>query len=135
MGFTDKLENYRCELALTKQGIADLFKINVTTYKLISSSERKPSEKFLDSLELASQKPREFWLNDTIETFEEYTNLLYLQERKNFSAVQLLVNLLIDNNTINLENIDDLYNEIYSKIILDAVKTDVSHILEKKKYL
>lgn len=125
----DKLERYRNERKLSKAEFAEFIGTNKYTYSHIISGRRPPSADFLTKLELATELPKEYWINENVKDPEEYTNELFIKEKKVGSTVADALKLLI--NTKTLTKPEDIRTKsAILEVLIDALEVDTQHLLD-----
>jgi len=122
--FNERLEQYRMSLNInTKKEMAEKIGVSEQLYAMVERGDRKPSDDFIRKLVIFSRKPEEYWLYGV----EKDSDIL--NARKNFKAIENTVMELINDGYIEDVNFD----ENIEKALLLALKTDIQHILLRKR--
>lgn len=122
--FIDRLKDYRInELKLnTRREMAERMGVSEQLYAMVERGARKPSKDFLDRLLIVSGKPEEYWLYGV-------TGNAIIDKRPEFKSIESTVIDLIESGII----INSDFDEEVEKVLLQAIKADVDHLLLKKK--
>lgn len=124
MEFNDRLINFRKELNIdTKREMANKLDVSEQLYAMVERGNRNPSNDFIRKLVIFSNLPEEYWIYGVVKDTE------ILDKRKNFSSIENTVMELINEGYIKDTNFD---KDIEEALIL-AIKTDIQHILLRKK--
>lgn len=122
--FIDRLKNYRVnELKInTRREMAEKMSVSEQLYAMVERGARKPSKDFLDKLLILSGRPEEYWLygvdgNDI------------LDKRHEFKSIESTVIDLIESGIIT----DSDFDEEVEKVLIQAIKADIDHLILKKK--
>lgn len=129
MNFIERLIEYRESLELNKKEMASRLEVLPSTYNMIENGRREPSKNFLISLVTDSGKPEEYWLYGVND--EEYRTTRNITKSIKMIYEQIKeLNLVDDYNTLFSDYTTTNPAEI---LLIAAVKSDLSYLLDKKK--
>ena len=123
--FINRLKIYReNELGIsTKKEMSEKMGVSEQLYAMVERGARKPSSDFLGKLVLMSNLPEEYWLYGV--TSEKDV----IDKRKEFKSLENTIIDLLDDGYI----VDTNFSEEIEQIILSAARTDIHHLLLKRK--
>jgi transcriptional regulator with XRE-family HTH domain len=122
--FNERLKKYRNELNIdTKKEMAEKIGVSEQLYAMVERGDRKPSNDFIRKLVIFSNLAEEYWIYGVTKDTE------VIDKRKVFSSIENTVMELINEGYIKDTNFD---KDIEDALLL-AIKTDIQHILLRKK--
>lgn len=128
--FNERLKEYRNKLHLKMNEMADKLQVSDSYYSLIESGKRSPSKAIIEKLVLISELPEEYWIYGI-------NNKEYVNTRNEFKSLKKALDSIFETNTIS--NVHDVFDEnhkpkdLLGKLLVAALESDISYMLEKKK--
>jgi transcriptional regulator with XRE-family HTH domain len=124
MEFNDRLKKYREDLNIdTKREMANKLGVSEQLYSMVEKGTRKPSEDFIRKLVVDSNLFEEYWLYGVVKDDE------ILNSRNNFKSIENTVMELLNEGYIK----DINFGEDIENALMLAIKTDIQHLLLRKK--
>jgi len=127
--FNKRLEKYRVSLEMTKREFAEVLGLSEGYYGLVENGQRAPSKRVMTAIVTYSKLPEEYWLYGI--NLNNYKN-----ERESLKSVKSVLDVMIKGNLV--ENVQELFkdtsnNTQLEKLLISALKSDLSYLLEDRK--